>query len=86
MRKPALSKKTSDMEKLDELKVVKEYLLEELHKAIKNGEDEVEKAQNGKVSGYVVNIISAKFADRENHLRYLLDEILEKIKEINEQN
>jgi hypothetical protein len=74
------------MEKLDELKVIKEYLLEELHKAIKNGEDEVKKAQNGKVSGYVINIISAKFADRENHLRYLLDGILEKIKEINEQN
>jgi len=72
------------MEKLDELKIVKEYLLEEIHKAIKNGEDEVEKAQNGKVSGYVINIISAKFADRENHLRYLLDGILEEIKKINE--
>ena len=73
-----------NMEKLDELKIVKEYLLEEIHKAIKNGEDEVEKAQNGKVSGYVINIISAKFADRENHLRYLLDGILEEIKKINE--
>ena len=67
------------MEKLDELKIVKEYLLDEIHKIIKEGEEETEKARRGKVSGYVINIISVKFADRENHLRHLLDEILEEI-------
>jgi hypothetical protein len=71
------------MEKLDELKVVKEYLLDEIHKIIKEGETEVEKARSGKMSGYVINIISAKFADQENHLRYLLDGILEEINKIN---
>jgi hypothetical protein len=71
------------MEKLDELKIVKEYLLDEIHKIIKEGEKEVEKARSGKVSGYVINIISTKFTDRENHLRHLLDEILEEINEMN---
>jgi hypothetical protein len=61
------------MEKLDELKIVKEYLLDEIHKIIKEG----------KVSGYVINIILTKFTDRENHLRHLLDKILEEINEIN---
>lgn len=70
------------MEKLDELKVVKEYLLDEIHKLIKEGEAEVEKAHNGNVSNYVINIISAKFTDRENHLRHLLDEILNEIKKL----
>lgn len=70
------------MEKLDELNVVKEYLLEEIHKILKEGEAEIEKARDGKVSGYVINIISAKFTDRENHLRHLLDENLEEIKKI----
>ena len=71
------------MEKLDELKVVKEYLLEEIHKLYKNAEDEIQKARDGKVSGYVINMISLKFEDRENHLRHLLDEILEEINKIN---
>jgi hypothetical protein len=75
------------MEKLDELNVIKEYLLEEIHKLLKEGETEVEKARDGKVSGYVINMISLKFQDRENHLRHLLDENLRKIKNIkNEQN
>jgi hypothetical protein len=68
------------MEKLDELNVVKEYLLDEIHKLIKNSEGEIQKARDGKVSGYVINIISLKFKDRENHLRHLLDENLEEIK------
>jgi hypothetical protein len=72
------------MEKLDELNVIKEYLLDEIHKLIVERDIETEKAFNGKVSGYVINIINAKFADRENHLRHLLDKILIEIKNIKE--
>lgn len=76
------------MEKLNELSIIKEYLLVEIHKLKEERETEIDKAHNGKVSNYVINIISTKFADRESHLRYLLDGILEKIKKLinNEQN
>lgn len=70
------------MEKLDELKVVKEFLLDEIHKLYKNAEDEIQKARDGKVSDYVINMISLKFEDRQNHLRHLLDENLEEIKNL----
>lgn len=65
---------------LNELNIIKEFLLDKIHQSIKNGEDECEKAYIGGVSKYVQNIISSKFADRENHLRSLLDEILQEIK------
>jgi hypothetical protein len=74
------------MEKLDELKVIKEYLLTEIDNLRKAQNDETEKAFNGKVSGYVINIINAKFEDRKNHLKHLLDENLAKIKELKDKN
>lgn len=73
-----------NMEKLDELNVIKEYLLEEIHNLNKAQDDETEKAFKGKVSGYVINIINAKFEDRKNHLKHLLDENLDEIKNIKE--
>jgi len=70
------------MEKLNELNVIKEYLLTEIDNLKKAQNEETEKAFKGNVSGYVINIIDAKFDDRINHLKYLLNENLIEIKNI----
>jgi hypothetical protein len=74
------------MENLVELNIIKEYLLDEIHKLYSQAEIEIEKARDGKVSEYVINMISLKFEDRENHLKHLLDDILFKIKEFKKNN
>jgi hypothetical protein len=76
----------TDLEKIEELKIVKEYLLVEIDKLRRAQEEETQKARNGKVSVYVVNMILLRFDDRINHLKHLLDENLREIKELKEKN
>ena len=68
------------MKKIDELNIIKEYLLDEIHLLIEVSDRQAEFARKGQVSEYVVNIIINELKRREDQIRHMLKDILEKIK------
>lgn len=82
---PAGSAKNKTMNKLDELNVIKEYLLDEIHNLINQSDRQAEFARKGQVSDYIVNIIINELKRREDQVRHMLDDVLleiEKYKEL----
>jgi hypothetical protein len=72
------------MNKLDELNVIKEYLLDEIHSLILQSDRQAEFARKGQVSEYVVNIIVNELKRREDQVRHMLDNILQEIEKYKE--
>jgi hypothetical protein len=72
------------MNKLDELNVIKEYLLDEIHSLIIQSDRQAEFARKGQVSEYVVNIIINELKRREDQVRHMLDNILQEIEKYKE--
>ena len=70
------------MEKLEELKIIKEYLIDQIYEISNESDRQTANAQRGGVAGWATNIIKHKMDDRQNFLRHLLEDILTEIKKI----
>jgi AAA+ ATPase superfamily predicted ATPase len=71
------------MEKLDELNVVKEYLIDQIYGISNESDKQTANAARGEVAGWAINIIKHKMDDRQNFLRHLLEDVLTEIKKLN---
>lgn len=72
------------MEKLEELNIIKEYLIDQIYGISNESDRQVSNAERGQVDRWAINIIKHKMDDRQNFLRHLLEDILTEIKKIKE--
>lgn len=69
-------------EKIEELSIIKEYLLDNIVKISGDLDKETEKAKNAHVFSYIIQIFNNKLEERKEFLNHLLNEVLNEIKKI----
>jgi len=65
-----------------ELCIIKEYLIRETDALYREINKESENAEKKGIPGHLINIFVKKLEERRAHLSHLLDEVLDKIKNL----